>query len=173
MTVSYESTVINQQEYVTAEQHQKGVTQAAMKGRDMALASLKKQRPRPQRNRSFLMTPIALVNYVRFKGKNGSYVTGYNFQNFTISGTRTYNGIDLPTLPHTLLMPIALTVEVTGLIARWCGPLMTSPSTWRKRWQPTTVWSRSRQSKSTSATIHRRSTNQRRTLARCRLRNRY
>ena len=41
MTVSYESTVINQQEYVTAEQHQKGVTQAAMKGRDMALASLK------------------------------------------------------------------------------------------------------------------------------------
>ena len=41
LTVAYESTVINQQEYVTAEQHQKGVTQAAMKGRDMALASLK------------------------------------------------------------------------------------------------------------------------------------
>ena len=41
LTVTYESTVINQQEYVTAEQHQKGVTQAAMKGRDMALASLK------------------------------------------------------------------------------------------------------------------------------------
>ena len=41
LSVAYESTVINQQEYVTAEQHRKGVTQAAMKGRDMALASLK------------------------------------------------------------------------------------------------------------------------------------
>ena len=47
LTVAYESTVINQQEYVTAEQHQKGVTQAAMKGRDMALASLKNSVPRP------------------------------------------------------------------------------------------------------------------------------
>ena len=46
------------------------------------------------------MAPIALVNYVRFKGKNGNYVTGYNFQNFTISGTRTYGGIEYLFAPY-------------------------------------------------------------------------
>ena len=46
------------------------------------------------------MAAIALVNYVRFKGKNGSYIAGYNFQNFTISGTRTYSGITYNFAPY-------------------------------------------------------------------------
>ena len=46
------------------------------------------------------MAAIALVNYVRFKGKNGSYIAGYNFQNFTISGTRTYGGITYLFAPY-------------------------------------------------------------------------
>ena len=44
------------------------------------------------------MAAIALVNYVRFKGRNGSYITndsgeGYNFQNFTIGNARVSDGI--------------------------------------------------------------------------------
>lgn len=35
---------------------------------------------------------IALVNYVRFKQRNGNFINGYYFQNFTINGTRTFRG---------------------------------------------------------------------------------
>jgi hypothetical protein len=38
--VRYESTVINQTEYVTAEQHRKGLAQAAERGRALTLAAL-------------------------------------------------------------------------------------------------------------------------------------
>ena len=41
MNFTYESTVINEQHYVSTEQHQKGLAMAAKKGRDMAIASLK------------------------------------------------------------------------------------------------------------------------------------
>ena len=41
ISFTYESTVINEQQYVSTEQHQKGLAMAAKKGRDMAIASLK------------------------------------------------------------------------------------------------------------------------------------
>ena len=39
------------------------------------------------------MTAIAIVNYIRFKNKGANnYLAGYYFQNFTINGTRSYDG---------------------------------------------------------------------------------
>jgi hypothetical protein len=40
LDIRYESTVINNIEYVTAEQHRKGMAQAAERGRAMTLATL-------------------------------------------------------------------------------------------------------------------------------------
>jgi hypothetical protein len=40
LDIRYESTVINSVEYVTAEQHRKGMAQAAERGRAMTLTTL-------------------------------------------------------------------------------------------------------------------------------------
>ena len=81
--VRYESLqVINGVEYVTAEQHRKGMAQAAERG--LYVDSARLQNSPRTRAKVEGMSAYAFVNYVRFKTQADAY-TGTPYQNFSIT----------------------------------------------------------------------------------------